>query len=491
MVRSNGVRLVNWLARRSIASNVPSSSVYGRVFGGGYRTFRTGVCNNSRVLVGDYTNTNNVCKKSWLLGDWFAVRSIHGTVHTTGSMWNLFMRFVLFYASASMSVRDYYETLGVSKNASSSEIKKAYYGLAKKLHPDTNKNDPDTEKKFQEVQKAYEVLKDEEKRQEYDQMGHDAYENQGNGFPNDFRNPFKDIFDENIFNIFRQNGGQDIKVSFRFNFVVDIYLCFRICFMSWISVTLELSFMEAVQGCAKTVSFQAAVPCEACGGSGVPPGTRPESCKRCKGISRHLLLLTLGLLHTQTFMQTGPFRMQTTCSQCGGTGKTFPRLCNSCNGRRVKSGMKSVKLDIMPGVDDNETIRVFSSGGADPDGMQPGDLFVTIKVREDPVFRREGADIHVDAVLSITQAILGGTIQVPTLTGDVVLKVRAGTQPGQKVVLKKKGIKTRNSYTFGDQYVHFNVSIPTNLTQRQRELIEEFAKEEQGEYGKHAAAGAS
>ncbi|CAN6561674.1 unnamed protein product [Malus baccata var. baccata] len=434
MVRSNGVRLVNWLARRSIASNVPSSSVYGRVFGGGYRTFRTGVCNNSRVLVGDYTNTNNVCKKSWLLGDWFAARSIHGT--------------------ASMSVRDYYETLGVSKNASSSEIKKAYYGLAKKLHPDTNKNDPDTEKKFQEVQKAYEVLKDEEKRQEYDQMGHDAYENQGNGFPNDFRNPFKDIFDENIFNIFRQNGGQDIKV------------------------TLELSFMEAVQGCAKTVSFQAAVPCEACGGSGVPPGTRPESCKRCKGSG-------------MTFMQTGPFRMQTTCSQCGGTGKTFPRLCNSCNGRRVKSGMKSVKLDIMPGVDDNETIRVFSSGGADPDGMQPGDLFVTIKVREDPVFRREGADIHVDAVLSITQAILGGTIQVPTLTGDVVLKVRAGTQPGQKVVLKKKGIKTRNSYTFGDQYVHFNVSIPTNLTQRQRELIEEFAKEEQGEYGKHAAAGAS
>ncbi|KAM1158106.1 hypothetical protein FF1_028639 [Malus domestica] len=434
MVRSNGVRLVNWLARRSIASNVPSSSVYGRVFGGGYRTFRTGVCNNSRVLVGDYTNTNNVCKKSWLLGDWFAVRSIHGT--------------------ASMSVRDYYETLGVSKNASSSEIKKAYYGLAKKLHPDTNKNDPDTEKKFQEVQKAYEVLKDEEKRQEYDQMGHDAYENQGNGFPNDFRNPFKDIFDENIFNIFRQNGGQDIKV------------------------TLELSFMEAVQGCAKTVSFQAAVPCDACGGSGVPPGTRPESCKRCKGSG-------------MTFMQTGPFRMQTTCSQCGGTGKTFPRLCNSCNGRRVKSGMKSVKLDIMPGVDDNETIRVFSSGGADPDGMQPGDLFVTIKVREDPVFRREGADIHVDAVLSITQAILGGTIQVPTLTGDVVLKVRAGTQPGQKVVLKKKGIKTRNSYTFGDQYVHFNVSIPTSLTQRQRELIEEFAKEEQGEYGKHAAAGAS
>ncbi|EXB93785.1 Chaperone protein dnaJ 1 [Morus notabilis] len=352
--------------------------------------------------------------------------------------------------------RDYYDVLGVSRNASASEIKKAYYGLAKKLHPDTNKDDPEAEKKFQEVQKAYEVLKDEDKRRQYDEVGHAAFEdNEGNGFPNDFRNPFTDIFNDNIFNMFRQNlGGSDIKVA------------------------LELSFMEAVQGCTKTVSFQAEVPCESCGGSGVPPGTRPESCKRCRGSG-------------MTFMQTGPFRMQTTCSQCGGTGKTFARLCKSCDGQRVKSGRKTVKLDIIPGVDNNETIKVYGSGGADPDGNHPGDLYVTIKVREDPVFRREGADIHVDAPLSISQAILGGTIQIPTLTGDVVLKVRPGSQPGQKVVLKKKGIKTRSSYSFGDQYVHFNVSIPTNLTQRQRELIEEFAKEEQGEFDKRAAAEAS
>ncbi|KAM5552504.1 chaperone protein dnaJ GFA2, mitochondrial [Rosa sericea] len=432
---SNGVRLFYSLARRS------TTSVYARVLGGGgYRTFNTGICNNSRVLGNPSSTpitTSNVYRRfpGAFSTNWTTVRSIHGT--------------------ASMAARDYYETLGVSRNASASEIKKAYYGLAKKLHPDTNKEDPDAERKFQEVSKAYEVLKDEEKRQQYDEVGHAAFEEQGSGFPNDFRNPFKDIFDDNIFNMFRQNfGGQDIKVA------------------------LELSFMEAVQGCAKTVTFQAAVPCEACGGSGVPPGTRPESCKRCKGSG-------------MTFMQTGPFRMQTTCSQCGGTGKSYTRLCDSCNGKRVKFGMKSVKLDVMPGVDDNETIRVFGSGGADPDGNQPGDLYVTIKVREDPVFRRDGADIHVDAVLSITQAILGGTIQVPTLTGDVVLKVRAGTQPGQKVVLKKKGIKTRSSYSFGDQYVHFNVSIPTNLTQRQRELIEEFSKEEQGEYGKREAAGAS
>ncbi|KAF3777945.1 Chaperone protein DnaJ 1 [Nymphaea thermarum] len=141
------------------------------------------------------------------------------------------------------------------------------------------------------------------------------------------------------------------------------------------------------------------------------------------------------------------------------------------------------------GVDNNETLRVSRSGGADPEGNQPGDLYVTIRVREDPVFRREGADIHVDAVLSVSQAILGGTIQVPTLTGDVVLKVRQGTQPGQKVVLKGKGIKTRNSSFYGNQYVHFNVTIPTNLTQRQITLMEEFAREEQAEYERDAAAG--
>lgn len=155
-------------------------------------------------------------------------------------------------------------------------------------------------------------------------------------------------------------------------------------------------------------------------------------------------------------------------------------------------GRKSVRLDILPGLDNEDTIKVVRSGGEDPDG-RPGDLYVTLEVREDPVFRREKGDIHVDAVLNVTQAILGGTVQVPTLSGDVVLKVKPGTQPGQKVVLRGKGIKTRNSPYYGDQYVHFNVNIPENLTSRQRELIEEFAKEEQGEDEKDAkaAAGAS
>ncbi|KAJ8899177.1 hypothetical protein K2173_012353 [Erythroxylum novogranatense] len=293
--------------------------------------------------------------------------------------------------------------------------------LAKKLHPDMNKDDPEAEKKFQEVSKAYEVLKDEEKRAQYDELGHAAFEHQStSGYEQSgFHNPFDpDFFGEDIFqNIFKQKlGGQDVKVA------------------------IEISFMEAVQGCNKTITF------------------------------KPICLVKL---------------YSTTCTQCGGTAKAS--FCRSCNGDKVVRGTKTIKLDIMPGVDDGETIKVARCGGADPDRNQNGDLFVTIKVREDPVFRREGSNIHVDAVLSITQAILGGTIQVPTLTGDVVLKVRPGTQPGQKVVLKKKGIKARGSYAFGDQFVHFDVSIPINLTPRQRELIEEFAKEERGEYDKRAA----
>ncbi|KAJ6905392.1 chaperone protein dnaJ GFA2 [Populus alba x Populus x berolinensis] len=442
MVRSRGVKLVGWLARRSLPFNLledPADSVYKSVLSGSFRRLSgtAGVYNPIRSI-GNHTH-KNVNQKNWLLlgalnANFGAARSIHGSAHMS---------------------KDYYDVLGISKNASASDIKKAYYGLAKKLHPDTNKDDPEAEKKFQEVSKAYEVLKDDQKREQYDQLGHDAFENQDNYQPGGpgFESPFGDFFRmEDIFsNIFRQNvAGQDVKVS------------------------IELSFMEAVQGCTKTITFQTDVACEACGGEGVPPGVKPQMCKRCKG---------RGVISTQK----GFFSFQQTCDQCGGTGQTVSSFCRSCHGRKVVRGSKTISLNIPTGVDDNETMKLPRSGGADPEKNQPGDLYVTIKVREDPVFRREGSNIHVDAVLGITQAILGGTIQVPTLTGDVVLKVRPGTQPGQKVVLKNKGIKARASYSFGDQFVHFNVKIPTTLTPRQCELIEEFAKEEQGECDKRAA----
>lgn len=437
MGRSNATKLVSWLARRSLSHNHFYESL---VRGGGYRKF--GSSSQIRILNAPNYRNAAVNPRYWsTLGttkvNCGSTRSIHGT--------------------AFMAAKDYYDTLGVSKNATGSEIKKAYYGLAKKWHPDANKDDPEAETRFQEISKAYEVLKDEDKRGDYDQLGHETYEASvsGGGGQDSGQwggNPFQDLGDIFGFGPFARNfSGKDVKVS------------------------LELSFMEAVQGCTKNVAFHTELPCESCGGSGVPPGTKPETCRRCKGAG-------------MTMSQTGPFRIQVTCPQCGGSGKYVKNLCKSCNGQRVVRGPKSVKLNIMPGVDTNEEIKMSRSGGADPDGNQPGDLYVIIKVREDPIFRREGPHIHVDAVLNITQAILGGTMQVPTLTGDVVLKVRAGTQPGQKVVLKGKGIKTRTSYSYGDQYVHFNVSIPTKLTDKQRELMEKFAKEEKGEDENDAVA---
>ncbi|KFK31336.1 hypothetical protein AALP_AA6G098700 [Arabis alpina] len=450
MVPTNGANVLRLLTRRCLSSNLLrdfGNQNLRRISGGSYRRLNTGAANPAKAL-GDYASKAGHDRK-WInfgafSSNFGSTRSIHGT------------------ASSSMPSKDYYELLGVTKNASDGEIKKAYYGLAKQHHPDINKDDPEAEKKFQEVSKAYEILKDKEKRDLYDQVGHEAFEqNASGGFPNDSGfgegfNPF-DIWNNDIFgSMFRRDiGGHDVKVL------------------------LDLSFMEAVQGCSKTLTFQTEVVCNSCGGQGVPPGTKREKCKPCNGSG-------------MTTMRSGVLSIQRSCQKCGGTGHTFSSICKSCRGARVVRGQKSVKINIDPGVDNSETLKVARVGGADPEGDQPGDLYVTIKVREDPVFRREGSDIHVDAVLSVTQAILGGTIQVPTLTGDVVVKVRPGTQPGQKVVLRNKGVRARKSTRFGDQYVHFNVSIPVNITQRQRELLEEFSKEERGECGeRRTASGAS
>lgn len=448
-MRCHRAHLAAYFVRRSLRSILSSESPDATAFlWGPVRCSVAGICSTSRNIPDLNKKTGKPVICYW-----------------NASLLTHFDQKKYFHGTQVVSAKDYYEVLGVNKGATASDIKQAYYGLAKKLHPDANKEDPDTEKKFQEVQKAYEVLKDDEKRSLYDQVGPDAFEQAAAGGPGGsydgfgYGDPFETIFKDGMNGFFKnifgeEYGGRDAKAS------------------------LELSFMEAVQGCTKTLTFQTVLPCEACGGSGVPPGTKPETCRSCKGMGA-------------VFSQAGFFKVQETCSICRGTGKTVKNFCQSCKGRKVISGTKSVKLDVMAGVDNDDTIKVYGNGGADPDGNKPGDLYVTIKVRQDPVFRREKSDIHVDAVLSVTQAILGGTIHVPTLTGDVVLKVRPGTQPGQRVILKGKGMRTRNATIYGNQYVHFNVSIPTNITQRQRMLIEEFAKEEQREDKGGAAAEAS
>ncbi|CAD6268287.1 unnamed protein product [Miscanthus lutarioriparius] len=385
-----------------------------------------------------------------------------------------------FHATRRVYARDFYDVLGVSKDASAPDIKKSYYALIVALSsllwtPMAAPTDVSGDmirssqrssililikmmlmqkKIFQEVNRAYEVLKDDDKREIYDQLGPEAYERQasggdpgGPGFPQG--NPFGDIFGDIFDNAYR--GGQDVKVS------------------------VELSFMEAVQGCRKTITYEADTFCGTCNGSGVPPGTVPKTCKTCRGS---------GVI----YMQKGIFTVECTCSLCSGSGKIVKSFCKTCKGEQVVKGKMSVKLDIAAGIDDNDTMKVFGKGGADVERNKPGDLYVTIKVREDPIFRREGNHVHVDSVLSIAQAVLGGTVTVPTLTGNVTVKVRQGTQPGEKVVLRGKGIKARNSSVFGNQYVHFNIRVPTEVTQRQRELIEEFDKEECTDRERLAAA---
>ncbi|CAM8954971.1 unnamed protein product [Rhodiola kirilowii] len=392
MARRQSAKLAHLLTRSSDLLYAPRQSISDVVFRGGCRAFSGGICKPQGVL-GCANLRRNVHHKNGLLfgilnAQCFAARSIHGTGMPTAS-----------------------------------EIKKAYYGMAKKLHPDQNKDDPEAEKKFQEVSKAYEILKDEEKRSVYDQVGHDSFERQQEGGPGPSysQSPFEDMFNSD--NIFRQNlRGDDVKV------------------------TLELSFMEAVQGCAKTVTFLTSLPCEACGGSGVPPGTRPETCKRCRGSGMVSNILSM---------------MQSTCSTCGGSGKLVTNLCKSCGGEKLIKGRKSVNLNIMPGVDENEQIKVPRCGGADPDGNQPGDLYVVIKVQEDPVFRREGADIHVDAVLSV----YSGSPWYPAWS---------------KCSTKEK----RDQDEGFDNIWRPICALPTNLTQRQRQLIEEFAREENLAYNK-------
>ncbi|MCO5581865.1 hypothetical protein L7F22_035754 [Adiantum nelumboides] len=245
-----------------------------------------------------------------------------------------------------------------------------------------------------------------------------------------------------------------------------------------VKVSLVISFRDAVEGCEKSVNFQTDTRCDACSGTGTPPGALPQVCSACKGTGMSVQSPSPG------------FMFQTTCGRCGGSGHFVNEKCATCGGKGSVRTKKTVMVIVPAGVDSENTIRVPEEGGFSPSG-RTGDVFVTLKVLADPVFKREKTNIHVDAPISFATAILGGKVQVPTLFGDVVLKVRPGTQPGHKEVLRGKGIKALNSSLRGDQYVHLLVNIPTSLSQHQRSLIEEYQKEENKETSddNRAAAG--
>ncbi|KAG6648802.1 hypothetical protein CIPAW_07G169800 [Carya illinoinensis] len=318
--------------------------------------------------------------------------------------------------------------------------------LAKKYHPDANRNNPSAKRKFQEIREAYETLQDPEKRAQYDRKRTQGSENVeyagggADGFRYAYRTHFSDSFHKIFSEIFEHETDH---------------------FASDIQVELSLSFSEAAKGCTKNLSFDAFMPCDFCHGRGYPLDAKTKVCPTCGGIGR---------------VTIPPFT--STCGTCKGSGQYIKEYCMSCKGSGVVEGVKEVKVTIPAGVDAGDTIRVPGAGSGGR-GSQAGSLFIKIKVTEDPVFTRDGADIYVDSNISFTQAILGGTVDVQTLSGKVQVKIPKGVQPGQLLVLRGKGLPKHGFLvSHGDHYVRFRVNFPTVLNERQRAILEEFAQEE-------------
>ncbi|KAI9322308.1 hypothetical protein BX666DRAFT_2022804 [Dichotomocladium elegans] len=358
--------------------------------------------------------------------------------------------------------RDPYDVLGVSKTASQGEIKKAYYALAKKYHPDTNK-EKDAREKFVQIQEAYEILSDEQKRKQYDQFGFGfegaagagGFHGAGaSGFPGGF-DP-NDIFSQFFGGGFGGAGGPAGGMGgdpFRHVAGEDI------------QTPLSITFMEAVKGTTKSVNVDRVTTCSTCSGSGLQHGKQKSTCGVCHGSG------------VQT-ISMGGFHMQTTCSSCGGAGSTIPRGagCRSCDSMGKVRERKSVQVNIPPGVDQNSRIRVPGEGDAPIKGQGPnGDLFVNLHIQPSSIFRRQNYDIFVDAKIPFYKAILGGRVRIPTVDGDVELKIPSGSQPGDNVALRGRGIQRLRGTSRGDQIVSLKVELPRALKGIQRELIEKYA----------------
>lgn len=348
-----------------------------------------------------------------------------------------------------MSKRDFYEVLGVDRNADEREIKRAYRKLAMKYHPDRNSDDPDAEEKFKEASMAYEVLNDKDKRAVYDRMGHAAFENGmgGGGFGGAGAGNFQDIFGDifgNFGDIFGQSrgGGRQRRGS-------DL------------RYVIELTLEEAVRGCKKEISFTAPAPCETCDGKGAKNSSDIQTCSTCGG-------------HGQVRMQQGFFAVQQTCPNCGGTGQEIKNPCNDCHGSGVKDKSRTLEVSIPAGVDDGDRVRLAGEGEAGGAGVENGDLYVEVRVKEHPVFKRQGADLYMDVPVSITDAALGKEVEIPTLDGKVKVKVAEGTQSGKLLRVRGKGVNPVRTTMKGDLICRIMVETPVNLTREQKDLLRQF-----------------
>lgn len=352
-----------------------------------------------------------------------------------------------------MSKRDFYEILGVAKNASDEEIKKAYRKMAMKYHPDRNPGDKASEEKFKEAKEAYEMLSDAQKRAAYDRFGHAGVDPNaaaggfgagGAGFNGGFAEAFGDIFGD-IFGGAARGGGRAGNAyrgaDLRYN--------------------MEITLEQAVNGFTTDIRVPSWDPCETCGGTGAKPGTKPKTCTTCSGSGA-------------VRMSQGFFSIQQACPTCHGSGKVIAEPCTSCHGEgRIKRN-KVLEVAIPAGIDEGQRIRLSGKGEPGMNGGPPGDLYVEIRIKPHEVFQRDGDDLHCEVPVSFATATLGGEVEFATLKGNVSITLPEGTQSGKTFRLRGKGIKGVRSHHPGDLYCHVRVETPVRLTEKQKKLLREF-----------------
>ena len=347
-----------------------------------------------------------------------------------------------------MSKQDYYQTLGLQKNSSDAEIKKAYRKLAMKYHPDRNPDDKSAEIKFKEAKEAYEVLSDNQKRAAYDQFGHAGVNNQagmGGGFnPGD---AFNDIFGDMFGDIFGNARGQRRQSSAQRG--ADL------------RYELDLDLEQAVFGETIKINIPSLIGCDTCAGSGAKKGTQATRCLRCEG-------------RGSVRVQQGFFTLQQTCPECRGAGQTIKDPCIDCSGSGRVQKERTISIKIPPGVDQDDRIRLSSEGEAGMKGGPPGDLYVDVNIRSHPIFKREGSNLFCEVPISFTKAALGGTVEVPTIDGAVNLTIPTETQSGEVFRLRGKGVQSYRDRVLGDLFCNIQIETPVNLNTDQKNILKSF-----------------